>query len=100
LTKDQILEIYMNQIFLGNRAYGFSAASEIYFRQAPQGTSPSPKRPCWRACPKPPPSTTRSATHNAPAFASVYIIDRMVENGFISPKERTMQKIRTQSQAG
>ena len=28
LTKDQILEIYMNQIYLGNRAYGFAAASE------------------------------------------------------------------------
>ena len=27
LTKDQILEIYMNQIFLGNRAYGFAAAA-------------------------------------------------------------------------
>jgi penicillin-binding protein 1A len=31
LSKDQILEIYMNQIFLGNRAYGFAAASEAYF---------------------------------------------------------------------
>jgi penicillin-binding protein 1A len=31
LTKNQILEIYMNQIFLGNRAYGFAAASEAYF---------------------------------------------------------------------
>ena len=31
LTKDQILEIYMNQIFLGNRAYGFAAAAEAYF---------------------------------------------------------------------
>jgi penicillin-binding protein 1A len=31
LTKDQILEAYMNQIFLGQRAYGFAAASEIYF---------------------------------------------------------------------
>ena len=31
LTKDQILEIYMNQIFLGNRAYGFAAAAETYF---------------------------------------------------------------------
>jgi penicillin-binding protein 1A len=31
LTKDQILEIYMNQIFLGNRAYGFAAASDAYF---------------------------------------------------------------------
>ena len=31
LTKDQILEIYMNQIFLGNRAYGFASAAESYF---------------------------------------------------------------------
>ena len=31
LTKDKILEIYMNQIFLGQRAYGFSSAAQIYF---------------------------------------------------------------------
>ena len=31
LTKDQILEIYMNQIYLGQRAYGFASASKIYF---------------------------------------------------------------------
>lgn len=31
LSKQQILEIYMNQIYLGNRAYGFAAAAERYF---------------------------------------------------------------------
>jgi penicillin-binding protein 1A len=31
LTKDQILELYVNQIYLGQRAYGFAAASQIYF---------------------------------------------------------------------
>lgn len=31
LTKDQILEIYINQIFLGQRAYGFGAAAQVYF---------------------------------------------------------------------
>lgn len=31
LSKDQILEIYLNHIFLGNRAYGFAAASRVYF---------------------------------------------------------------------
>ncbi|MGQ3052153.1 MAG: penicillin-binding protein 1A [Roseateles sp.] len=31
LSKAQILEIYMNQIYLGNRAYGFAAAAERYF---------------------------------------------------------------------
>jgi penicillin-binding protein 1A len=31
LTKDQILQLYVNQIFLGQRAYGFAAAAQIYF---------------------------------------------------------------------
>ena len=31
LTKDQILELYMNQIFLGQRAYGFASAANVYF---------------------------------------------------------------------
>ncbi|CAM8671299.1 MrcA Membrane carboxypeptidase/penicillin-binding protein [Comamonadaceae bacterium] len=31
LSKDQILELYMNQIYLGSRAYGFEAAAQAYF---------------------------------------------------------------------
>jgi len=31
MTKDQILEVYMNQIYLGQRAYGFASAAQIYF---------------------------------------------------------------------
>ena len=31
LTKDQILELYLNQIYLGQRSYGFAAASQVYF---------------------------------------------------------------------
>jgi penicillin-binding protein 1A len=31
LTKDEILQLYVNQIYLGQRAYGFAAASQIYF---------------------------------------------------------------------
>ncbi|PKO46324.1 MAG: penicillin-binding protein [Betaproteobacteria bacterium HGW-Betaproteobacteria-4] len=31
LSKDQIFELYINQIFLGQRAYGFAAAAQIYF---------------------------------------------------------------------
>jgi len=34
LTKEQILELYVNQIYLGQRAYGFAAASQIYFGKA------------------------------------------------------------------
>jgi penicillin-binding protein 1A len=31
LSKDEILQLYVNQIFLGQRAYGFAAAAQIYF---------------------------------------------------------------------
>ncbi len=31
LSKDQILELYMNQIYLGQRSYGFAAAAQTYF---------------------------------------------------------------------
>jgi penicillin-binding protein 1A len=31
LSKEQILEIYLNQIFLGQRAYGFASAAQIYY---------------------------------------------------------------------
>jgi penicillin-binding protein 1A len=33
LTKEQILELYLNQIYLGQRAYGFGAASQIYYNK-------------------------------------------------------------------
>jgi penicillin-binding protein 1A len=33
LSKDEILELYMNQIYLGQRAYGFSSAARIYFNK-------------------------------------------------------------------
>src|SRR4030095_1423531 len=34
LTKEQILELYVNQIYLGQRAYGFAAASQTYYGKA------------------------------------------------------------------
>ena len=34
-TKEEIFELYVNQIFLGNRAYGIKAAAEIYYDKSP-----------------------------------------------------------------
>ncbi len=41
LTKDQILELYVNQIFLGTRAYGFGAAANVYFGKSLAELSPA-----------------------------------------------------------
>lgn len=41
LTKAQILEVYMNQIYLGQRAYGFEAAANIYFGKSLAELSPA-----------------------------------------------------------
>jgi penicillin-binding protein 1A len=41
LTKDQILELYINQIFLGQRAYGFASAANVYFGKSLQDLTPA-----------------------------------------------------------
>ena len=49
LGKDQILEIYINQIYLGQRAYGFSAAAQIYFGKALKEVSVAEAAPNTRS---------------------------------------------------
>lgn len=39
LTKDEILELYLNKIFLGHRAYGFAVASQVYYGTALENLS-------------------------------------------------------------
>ena len=41
LTKDQILELYLNQIFLGSRSYGFASAANVYFGKNLSEVSPA-----------------------------------------------------------
>jgi penicillin-binding protein 1A len=41
LSKDQILALYMNQIYLGSRSYGFEAAAQTYFGKTLSALSPA-----------------------------------------------------------
>jgi penicillin-binding protein 1A len=41
LTKDQVLELYMNEIYLGSRAYGFESAAQIYFGKTLSALNPA-----------------------------------------------------------
>ena len=91
LTKDQILEIYMNQIFLGNRAYGFAAASETYFGK-PLKDITIAEAAMLAGLPKAPSAYNPISNPKRARSRQLYIIDRMVENGFITAKEAETAK--------
>lgn len=86
LSKDQILEIYMNQIFLGNRAYGFAAASEIYFGKPLKDVSVA-EAAMLAGLPKAPSAYNPISNPKRAKVRQGYIIDRMLENGFITEQE-------------
>ena len=86
LTKDQILEIYMNQIFLGNRAYGFAAASEAYFGKPLQSISIA-EAAMLAGLPKAPSAYNPISNYKRARARQLHIIDRMEENGFITTQE-------------
>ena len=86
LSKDQILEIYMNQIFLGNRAYGFAAASEAYFGKPLRDINVA-EAAMLAGLPKAPSAYNPISNPKRARIRQRHIIDRMLENGFISDKE-------------
>lgn len=86
LSKDQILEIYMNQIFLGQRAHGFAAASEIYFGK-PLKDITIAEAAMLAGLPKAPSAYNPIVNPKRATQRQLYIIDRMLENGFITPEQ-------------
>jgi penicillin-binding protein 1A len=86
LTKNQILEIYMNQIFLGNRAYGFAAASEAYFGKPLKDISIA-EAAMLAGLPKAPSAYNPIVNPKRAKARQLYVIERMEENGFITHEQ-------------
>jgi penicillin-binding protein 1A len=91
LTKDQILEIYMNQIFLGNRAYGFAAASEIYYGK-PMKDITIAEAAMLAGLPQAPSANNPLSNPKRARSRQLYIIERMAENGFITAEQAEAAK--------
>ena len=91
LTKDQILEIYMNQIYLGNRAYGFAAASEAYFGKPLESVSIA-EAAMLAGLPKAPSAYNPISNPKRARARQLYIIERMQENGFITAQDAAAAK--------
>ncbi|WP_238944608.1 penicillin-binding protein 1A [Allofranklinella schreckenbergeri] len=86
LSKNEILEIYMNQIFLGNRAYGFSAAAETYFGKPLKEISIA-EAAMLAGLPVAPSEFNPIRRPERARIRQLHIINRMVENGFITADE-------------
>ena len=83
LNKDQILELYMNQIFLGQRAYGFSSASDIYFGKPLRDVSVA-EAAMLAGLPKAPSAYNPIVNPQRATVRQRHIIARMLDNGFIT----------------
>ena len=86
LTKDQILEIYMNQIYLGNRAYGFAAACETYFGKPIKDITIA-EAAMLAGLPKAPSAYNPISNPKRARTRQLYILERMQYFGFITPEQ-------------
>ncbi|RJG07293.1 penicillin-binding protein 1A [Noviherbaspirillum cavernae] len=86
LSKDQILEIYMNQIYLGQRAYGFSSAAQIYFGKKLQEITVA-EAAMLAGLPKAPSAYNPVANPKRARVRQQYILQRMFNLGYITEAE-------------
>ena len=91
LSKDQILEIYMNQIYLGQRAYGFSSAAQIYFGKKLQDITAA-EAAMLAGLPKAPSAYNPVANPKRARARQQYILQRMLSLGYLSQAEYAQAK--------
>lgn len=86
LSKDQILDLYMNQIFLGHRAYGFAAASRTYFGK-PLAEITAAEAAMLAGIPKAPSRFNPIANMPRAKSRQAYVLGRMHSLGYLTDEE-------------
>ncbi|MDF9789058.1 penicillin-binding protein 1A [Polynucleobacter sphagniphilus] len=86
LSKDKILEIYMNQIFLGQRAFGFASAAQIYFGINLKDISIA-QAAMLAGLPKAPSAYNPVTNYRRAKIRQEYILQRMYELGYITQEQ-------------
>ncbi len=82
-SKDRILELYLNEIYLGMGAYGIAAAALVYFDKSVEELT-IPEVAYLAALPKAPSSYNPFRDRDRAIDRRNWVIDRMAENGFIT----------------
>ncbi len=88
LDKDQILELYLNKIFLGHRAYGFAGAAMTYYGK-PLEELDAAQFAMLAALPKAPSTVNPISNPERALERRNYILNRMYELGYISKEEHS-----------
>lgn len=83
LSKDQILETYINLIYLGQRAYGFAAASQTYFQKSIQDLTPA-EAAMLAGLPKAPSSYNPIVNPKRAHQRQLYVLRRMNELDYLN----------------
>lgn len=83
LTKDQILELYMNQIFLGKRSHGFSSAAKTYFGKSLDQLSLA-EAAMLAGVPQNPVRHNPAVNFEKTKQRQLLVLKSMVRNGFIT----------------
>lgn len=83
LSKDQILEVYMNQIYLGQRAYGFASAAQVYFGKKLSDITLA-EAAMLAGLPKAPSANNPVVNPKRAKARQQYILQRMHDLGYVS----------------
>ncbi|MCF6354664.1 MAG: penicillin-binding protein 1A [Candidatus Polarisedimenticolaceae bacterium] len=86
LEKQDIFALYLNKIYLGQRAYGVGAAAQVYYGK-PVGTLSLPEIAMIAGLPKAPSSNNPLANPKRAVERRNYVLGRMAKLGFIDPAE-------------
>ena len=90
-TKEHVLELYLNEIYLGNRAYGVAAAAINYFGKSLDELSLE-EIAYMAALPKGPNNYNPKTHYDAAIARRNWVIDRMVEDGYVTEDEAKAAK--------
>src|ERR1700742_3016314 len=85
-SKDKILELYLNEIYLGFGAYGIAAASLVYFDKSVNELTVA-EASFLAALPKAPGTLNPVRNHDRAVERRNYVVDRLLENGWIKQSD-------------
>ncbi len=86
LNKDEIFQLYINQIYLGQRAYGFAAASQIYFGKSLNQLTVA-EAAMLAGLPKAPSAYNPVVNPKRAKLRQLYVLRRMHELGFVNDEQ-------------